>query len=457
MRGRARTAGLIATVAIVLLLSAAVASLGGAPARAAEPAFWDKVASRQRERAERLVQKAKDLLAYGGSAVDAKRPQGVDTLARAEAMLHEALALDAPDFTTLLLLADVQSLRGNVAEAAATLERAESLARLPAQRSVCWFRLGIERSKLGRYREAVASYDAQIALGEADATVYANAAELLMALGRLGEAEDRYREAIRIDERAGDRRGHEQGLAFSYYGLGVALDRDSQEVAAREAIGRALAMDPNMSMLHLAQQPGADVFFIPEGDVYYYLGLGAEVAGRPDDASVAFARYIAQQTKSAWASRASAHLDALTSLRTLRGGPGAAPDPAKAPPPVRPRWRVLAFATVVANGPIPAPLIDAALKQRPPAWAQCLAPFPAPPGHQTVRLVVDLDIDANGVVSRALAQWPRPPSGVSVSTGASPCMEAALKDLQLVAKPAHGKVTSARIEVLLANGDSGGL
>ena len=462
MRGRARTAGFVAVVVLVVgwIDGDAGPMLGSSRARAAEPVFWDKVASRQRDRADRLVQKAKDLLADAGSGSlnDGKHPQAADNLGRAEALLREALALDPPpDFSTLLLLAEVQSSRGHAADATASLERAESLARLPAQKAACWFRLGVERSKIGRYREALASYDSQIALGEADAAVYANAAELLMALGRLDEAEERYREAVRIDERAGDRRGREQTLALSYYGLGMALDRDHEEVASREAIGRALALDPNMSMLHLAQQPGADIGFIPAGDVFYCLGLAAEVAGRADDAIAAFAEYVSRQPRSAWTPRARAHLAVLVPPRPSTGAMSSPPAAMPAAP--RPRWRVLAVATVRANGPIAAPMIDAALRQRPPAWDDCLAAFPAPRGHDTVRLVIELELDANGAVSRAAVGWPpaQLQAGAPGARAAGACIEAGLKDRLIVAKPAHGKATSARVEVLLANGDSGGL
>ncbi len=143
--------------------------------------MWQHVADPQRDQFERLVQKARDLLAEGVTpSGDRGRAPLSDRLAACEARLHEALALSPFDFSTLFLLFEVQSLRGHAADAVATLERAEPLARLPGQKATCWFRLGLERSHLGRYREALASYDQQIALGETEAPAYANAAELLM-------------------------------------------------------------------------------------------------------------------------------------------------------------------------------------------------------------------------------------------------------------------------------------
>jgi tetratricopeptide (TPR) repeat protein len=431
---------------------AACAAMAGvlAPARPArgEPSMWQHIADPQRDQFERLVQKARDLLAEGVSpSGDRGRTSLSDRLASCEARLHEALALAPFDFATLFLLAEVQSLRGHTGDAVATLERAEPLARLPGQKSACWFRMGLERSHLGHYRDALASYDQQIALGEAEAPAYANAAELLMGLGRLREAEDRYREAIRIDERAADRRGHEQGLAFSYYGLGVALDRDRQDVAAREATGRAIAMDPNGSLLRLAQQPGADFSFLPEGDVFYYIGLASEIGGKTDDAAAAFQEFIARSPKSPWLAQARAHLSVLS--------PSSSPPSSSSSSSPRPRhrWRTAATATVSSQGPLAAPVIDAALRQRPPPWDECFSDAAPSRGHDTVRFVVEVELDARGAVTRATAHLPPP-----LDAGATGrCVEAAVRTSLTVTPPAHARPTSARIEVLLANGDSGGL
>jgi tetratricopeptide (TPR) repeat protein len=443
MRGRA-------SALAQLVAATVVAGMIAQPRSAvAEPTFWERVAEPQREKFERLALEARKVLAEGVLAPgEPGRARAAEPFARAEGLLRQAVALEPFDFATLFLLAEVESLRGHIADAAATLERAEPLARLPGQKASCWFRLGLERSRLGRYREAVASYDQQLALGETEATAYANVAEVLMALGRLDEAEDRYREAIRIDERVGDRRGREQSLAFGYYGLGVALDRDQQEVAAREAMGRAVAMDPNASFLRLAQQPGGDFSFLPEGDVYYYLGLASERAGNRDDAAAAFQEYLARLPRSPWAARARAHLAALAPA------PGAAAaGAAERPAPTRRRWRVVAVATVLAQGPILAPEIDATLKQRPPAWEDCFAPFPPPRGHDTVRFAVEVEIDARGTVTRAAAKLPAPYDAGAVGA----CVEAALRSRLVVARPVHARATTARVEVLLANGDVGGV
>jgi tetratricopeptide (TPR) repeat protein len=406
---------------------------------AGEPGLWARVADARPAEFERLVRQAKEGLLK------------TNDLAGAEAGLRAALALDLGDrpglFEAALLLAEVQAARGESSQAVQTLERAEPLARFAGQQADCWFRLGVERSKLGQYREALASYDRQLALGPAAGTVYANAAELLMALGRLGEAEARYRDAIRADEQSGDRRARDHALALSHYGLAVALDRDEQPAAAREMMGRALALDPNQSTLNLAHQPGSDVFLIPDGEASYYSGLAAEADGRADDAQSSFREFLARQPRSPWANRARAH---LATPPGRAAGQGLA---RRLPPAARRRWRVLAMATISSNGPLPAPLIDAAWKERPPPIEECLAAASPPAGHGTVRALLELDIDARGLVERASVKLPP-----VVDDGvAGPCMEAAVKVGLSVAMPAHARPTSARIEVLLANGDSGRL
>jgi tetratricopeptide (TPR) repeat protein len=383
-----------------------------------------------------------DALLSGGDGGVGRRLTQAAKLAQAEALLQEALALRPDDFRALYLLGDVQSIAGRSAAAVTSFERARARAPLPGQEASCWFRLGVERSRLGHYAAAVADYDRQIALGEADAAAYANSAEILMALGRLAEAEDRYHEAIRLDELAPDRRAREHSLTLSYYGLGVALDRDDQPVAAREMMARAVALDPKLARLTLAQQPGSDVFFIPDGDVFYYLGLAAEVAGHAGDAEVGFREFVIRFPQSPWTRRARAHLAALAAAGARGGGAGG---------PDSPRLRVVAAGTTLASGPLPAPLIDAAWRERPQLLDACLdaasaAVRGAASGQlPTVRFALELELDARGLVAQAVAKVPPPLDGAFAR-----CAEAAVKDGLRVPPPARARPTRARLELVIA-------
>jgi tetratricopeptide (TPR) repeat protein len=422
-----------------------------------EPPFWERVTSPGRERFERLFEQADGLLSSNdllGPHALGRRLTQPEKLAQSEALLHEALALRPDDFRALLLLAEVQSIADRPAAAVSTLERALPRAQLPSQEAICWFRLGVERSKLGQYAEAVTDYDREVAFGDADGTAYANSAEILMTLGRLQEAADRYREAIRVDEQAPDRRAREHSLTLSYYGLGVTLDRDEQPVAAREMMARALAFDPNLSQLTAAQQPGSDVFFIPEGDVYYYLGLASEVAGRPDDAEAGFREFVARLPKSPWARRAQTHIDALApaAVAGAAGGRGARPGGRGA------ALRVIAAGTVLATGGLPAPLIDAAWRERPQLLDACLdaasaaAHLGTPDVRTSVRLALEMEIDARGAVTRVVAKAPAP-----LDAAFARCAEAAIKDGLRVSPTGRSRTTRARLELVVANGEPAGL
>ncbi len=177
--------------------------------------------------------------------------------------------------------------------------------------------LGIVLSRVGAYADALAEYDRALTLIESErrpnilddggdkAVLYGNSAETLMALGRLGEAIDRYR----LAEAAASPPDEEWQLAE--WGLAVALDRDEQVEKARAAVARALELNPNMSRL---SQEG--VFFEPAGDKFYYEALGHEVAGDRKEAAQAWRDYLAAQPTTRWARRARAHLEALKKAPT---------------------------------------------------------------------------------------------------------------------------------------------
>jgi tetratricopeptide (TPR) repeat protein len=171
--------------------------------------------------------------------------------------------------------------------------------------------LGLVLSRVGSYEEALAEYDRALKLVDAErrpsvfedagrSVLYGNSAETLMALGRIDPAIERYRQA-EATATAGD---IEWELAE--WGLGVALDRDEQIEKSRQAVQRALDVDPTMS--HLADD---SVFFEPTGDKRYYEALGHEVAGDRELALAAWRGFVAESPNSPYVRRARAHIAEL--------------------------------------------------------------------------------------------------------------------------------------------------
>jgi tetratricopeptide (TPR) repeat protein len=339
---------------------------------------------------------------------------------------------DRQDIGALLERVEAEEASGRFDAACTMLERA-----LPryagAERTAVWFRLGVVRSKLARYREAATAYAAVVADGAADSAVYSNLAEVLMAAGRLADAQARYRDAISAagELGVGDRRERVHELALAYYGLAVALDRDEQPAAARETMLRALAHDPTASVLKVASVSGGDLFFVPDGDVFYYLGLAAEAEGRDGDAEAAFREFIAHAPRGRWVRAAEAHLGKKAA------GKRRAPIAGDARP------RVIAHGTVLATGGIGAPLVDAAWRDQMTILDECLDGVRLA-SHTTLRIAVEMDIDARGRLTRVIVKAPAP-----FDERFAHCVEASTKQRLRFSVPAPGRPTMARTEMVV--------
>jgi len=336
------------------------------------------------------------------------------------------------DVATVLERVEADETAGRLDVASATLERA--LTRFAgAERSALWLRLGIVRTRLGRFRDAAVAYAAVVADGAADSSVYSNYAEVLMAAGRLSDAEARYRDAISAanDLGVGDRRERAHELAMAYYGLAVALDRDEQPAAARETMLRALAYDPTASVLKVASAPGGDFFFVPDGDVLYYLGLAAEAEGRDGDAQEAFRDFLERAPRGRWTRAAEAHLARKPSVaRRANGAAEGVP-------------RVIAHGTVLATGGIPAPLIDVAWRDQLGILDECLDGARITL-RATMRMAIEMDVDARGKISRVVVKAPAP-----FDERFAHCVESATKRRLRLSVPAPGRPTVARTELII--------
>ncbi|HEY4392480.1 MAG TPA: tetratricopeptide repeat protein [Polyangia bacterium] len=324
----------------------------------------------------------------------------------------------------------------------------------PREATAAWFAVAIARTNEGRYAEAAAAYGAAIAAGAGAPAVYSNLGEVLMAEGRLREAEGAYREAIAVAGSApgatavslDDPLALTQELVLGYVGLAVSLDRDGQTRAAHETMRRALALDPTMAVLAVAASPDADLFFVPRGEVHYYLGLARAIAGRRDEAADAFRQFLDELPHSRWAPQARAHLAELEARAVFpptspAAAPSVGPGPATGP-------RVMAAGTVLATGGAAAPLIDAAWREQAAILDACLDAAPALAATRApLRLAVEMTIDRRGRVTAAAVKLP---SGIDLRGSAATltaCLEqAVVTHLRL---PSAARSTRARTELLV--------
>ena len=182
------------------------------------------------------------------------------------------------------------------------------------------FRRAILHTKLATksHLEAAASdYEKILAredLGEGAAeNVVGNLAETYMMLGKLEDAIEMYREALRG---ASD--------TSTWYGFAVALDRDERGRQALEVI-QSLGKDQR-DAFHLKVIKG-DTFFVPEGEKFYYFALSDEAFGFDDEAIDNWKRFIDSGAHPQFQPRAKAHLEALMKKKR------------KSPVPFDPPWR----------------------------------------------------------------------------------------------------------------------
>jgi tetratricopeptide (TPR) repeat protein len=175
-------------------------------------------------------------------------------------------------------------------------------------------RLGAMRSGAGAdalYERAVKEYDllvSRIDPIDADAsraigTIYSNAAELLMGVGRIDDAIGYYERSIASDP-------HNE---LNYYGLAVAYDRDGQVQKAAEAMRAAIQRDQALEKILHADELGFEVYFVPTGDKQYYLALAFLVLGEKQEAIRRFEAFVAQakSAKKQYLDRAREHLREL--------------------------------------------------------------------------------------------------------------------------------------------------
>ncbi|MCC6751209.1 MAG: TonB family protein [Deltaproteobacteria bacterium] len=289
------------------------------------PDFWSEIA---RPGLKKLLADLERGQKLATAAAQARTKEGRRRgLEEALSYFLRALRVDPTYAEAHALAGKVQYDLGLTKEAVASLLAVRRLGGGKGEEYSIAFKLGIGYSKLGEFEKAVQEYDRadRIAIVEAGgapqarsirATLQANAAESLMALGQLDESIQRYRTAVDLDG----------SNSLAWWGLAVALDRDEQVSRATVALTRAMAGDAEMRRLS-----SEDVFFVPAGDLHYYHALGHLARGRNKEAKQAFEAFLSELPRSMWAYRARAHLAVLGAAPSAPRVPAAkrlAPAPA---------------------------------------------------------------------------------------------------------------------------------
>jgi tetratricopeptide (TPR) repeat protein len=133
--------------------------------------------------------------------------------------------------------------------------------------------------------------------------VRGNLAETYMMLGRMEEALETYRHALRVGSDTA-----------TWYGYAVALDRDENPRQALEII-RSLGPDQRELFYMNVNGPRASTFFVPDGEKYYYFALADQAFGHDEEAIVNWRKFLASGAHPEFHHRAKAHLDALTTKK----------------------------------------------------------------------------------------------------------------------------------------------
>jgi tetratricopeptide (TPR) repeat protein len=178
----------------------------------------------------------------------------------------------------------------------------------PPGESEILFKRAILHTKLATTDELTAAandYEKYLARGDgsglSNETVWSNLAETYMMLGRLDEAVDTYREAL-----------HRGGGVSTQYGLAVALDRDGRGEEAKDRIAQ-LGEVPFREFRNAVNRNV--VFYVPQGEVYYYFALADETFGQYDEALEMWRLYIRSNAHPQFQPRAKAHIDWINAER----------------------------------------------------------------------------------------------------------------------------------------------
>lgn len=147
------------------------------------------------------------------------------------------------------------------------------------------------------YQAAIDRNDGLVNASRVDETLLGNLAETHMMLGQLEEAIATYTQAIAAGARVS-----------TVYGLAVALDRDGSTDQAIRYIQTQGIVGFESFRREYAR---GNIFYVPEGEVNYYLALANEAFGNHSHALELWNRYVASGAHRQFQSRAREHIEQL--------------------------------------------------------------------------------------------------------------------------------------------------
>jgi len=254
--------------------------------------FWERALDPSSEKYDGLVERAAVLL----------RESDHDSLKQASQLLGQAIRLSPDRALGHLWSGRVADRLGDYAGCAQSMAKALDLdPNLDAPGGTeptewaAHYELAVCRARAGKYEAAIEGLRRILGRAQSrEVAIYQRLGECYMALGRLDEAVEAFRQGIRLSPYSAE-------LSFA---LAVAHDRDDDAAQARDAMAQALGRDPRAGSL-----VGVSRIWIPTQDAPYYLGL-AYLGGEDFSRAVLhFRRYLAVAGESAWARRARAHYE----------------------------------------------------------------------------------------------------------------------------------------------------
>jgi tetratricopeptide (TPR) repeat protein len=227
----------------------------------------------------------------------------------AESWLEEGHAESSPDVRLRFDLGEIYEYLKHYVRAVEVLEQALKMEPDHPAATSAWSSLASAYAHLDRSHDELGAYDAFLARTSSvtgRATVLGNRAEAEMRLGHLDESILGYKDAIAVAESISGLRSLFIADVLARWGLAVALDRSGDATAGAREAALAAQLDPG----HGGNWPAGSiigndfgddvvVFFVPDYELFYYLGLGmAEHAKQATDPRLATALW--RKTEVIW-------------------------------------------------------------------------------------------------------------------------------------------------------------